>query len=125
MTAILVADNDPDINELLGHLLRSEGCRVDGVRDGEAALARIHQGGIDWLVCDLDMPRLDGLGLLQRLAEQLPSPPRTIVISGYLDAAIEERLRDFPFVESSWRKPFDILEFASALGVRAGADGGR
>ena len=72
------------------------------------------------LVCDLDMPRVPGIEVLEWLALQ-PHAPAAVVVSGYVDAAVVERLRRLPCVRSVQRKPFDLMAFAAlvrALAVR-------
>jgi CheY-like chemotaxis protein len=70
-------------------------------------------GSVDLLVCDLDMPRVDGHGVLAELA-RAATQPSVFVVSGYLDPREEERLRGYPFVRAIYEKPFDVLEFAEA-----------
>ena len=60
------------------------------------------------------MPGPSGLEVLESL-RGLARPPRSIVISGFLDTAIEARLRTMPFVDEVMRKPFDLLVFAGVV----------
>lgn len=108
---VLIADNDTAVNSLLTAILTDKGLHCVSVFDGEEALARLHEGGIDVLVTDLDMPKLDGRQLLGRLAEIDPQPA-TLVISGYLDAVAEDQLRQYAAVRQVLRKPFDVMQFA-------------
>ena len=123
---VLIADNDVAVNALLTDILCDRGLHCESVHDGEQALARLRRGGIDVLVTDLDMPNLDGQGLFEHLPEIDP-PPDTVVISGYLDRAVEETLDALPLVRHIFRKPFDVHEFAAVVfGIanrRAGSDG--
>jgi DNA-binding response OmpR family regulator len=57
----LVAEDDPDIVELLSHYLKQDGWDVDAVGDGRQALAHARDGGYQLLVLDLQLPGLDGL----------------------------------------------------------------
>jgi DNA-binding NtrC family response regulator len=108
---VLIADNDTAVNSLLTAILTDKGLHCVSVFDGEEALARLHEGGIDVLVTDLDMPKLDGRQLLGRLAEIDPQPA-TLVISGYLDTVAEDQLRQYAAVRQVLRKPFDVMQFA-------------
>ena len=54
--------------------------------------------------------------------QDLPNPPKSVVISGYLDQAIEQRLLSLPFVMKVMRKPFDLLVFAALVRRLAGAE---
>ncbi len=111
---VLIADNDAPVNSLLQSILAEQGLDCIGVHDGEAALQRLREGGIGVLVTDLDMPKLDGRQLLDRLADLDPAPP-TLVISGYLDSEVEAALRRHPSVCDVLRKPFDVVAFASQV----------
>lgn len=64
---ILVADDSPEIRELLFEAFSSIGCAVTCVRDGLEALACLQTEPYDLLITDYRMPRLDGLALLRRL----------------------------------------------------------
>lgn len=66
---ILLAEDDQDIVRLLTRHLRLEGFEVVHALDGEEALAIFPTSGASLLVSDVDMPRLDGLGLLRALRE--------------------------------------------------------
>ena len=71
---------------------------VDEAGDGLAAVDRVRAGGIDVVVMDVRMPRLDGVGATERIAA-LPDPPRVLLLT-----------------------TFDLDEYAYA-GLRAGAAG--
>ncbi|MBM3992401.1 MAG: sigma-54-dependent Fis family transcriptional regulator [Planctomycetes bacterium] len=88
---VLVVDDDGDIRLSLEMMLQYEGFEVWTAKDGEEALARIGreaQSGraADLVLCDVKMPRLDGPGLLDRLAEHIGAPS-VIMISGHGDIA--------------------------------------
>ncbi|MCB9889740.1 MAG: response regulator [Planctomycetes bacterium] len=126
---VLIADNDPAVNSLLVEVLKSQGLHCESVFDGGAAWQRVIAGGVAVLVTDLDMPEVDGRELVQRIAG-LPDPPRTLVVSGYLDAQLEQELRSNGVLHVL-RKPFDVMEFAERVrgalkhaGARASDTGG-
>lgn len=123
-TRILVADNDPDVAALLVDVLRMYGVEPDVVTDGRAAVERLRAEQFDLLVCDLDMPELDGEGVVKALAT-VAHPPQTYVISGYIDDATLQRLRQSPHVLGVLRKPFDVIEFARDACAQAGQAAGR
>ncbi len=88
-TVVLVVDDDPDIRLALEMLLGYEGYGVWTAKDGEEALARLEaeaqkgrRPGV--VLTDLKMPRLDGLGLLERIRARSDGPP-VILISGHGD----------------------------------------
>lgn len=111
---VLIADNDCSVSSLLAEVLQRRGVEVRQVFDGEAARDLVQTLAVRVLVCDLDMPRLSGLELLEGLPQD-PRSPRVVVVSGYLDSVILERLRRLPNVLEVLRKPFDLLDFAERV----------
>jgi two-component system, NtrC family, nitrogen regulation response regulator NtrX len=89
---VLVVDDDADIRLALEMLLQYEGFEVWTAKDGAEALARLdaeeargRRAGV--VLTDLKMPRLDGMGLLEKIRERA-SPPPVVLISGHGDIAI-------------------------------------
>ena len=72
---VLVADNDPGVNGLLREVLGRSGLHTAAVEDGAAALAFIEGHRVSLLVCDLDMPKMGGEEVLEKLADRADSPP--------------------------------------------------
>jgi len=58
---LVVADDDRLTREVLAKVLTSRGFRVDTVPDGQAAVERVGQGGVDLVLLDVLMPRMTGL----------------------------------------------------------------
>lgn len=114
MTSVLIADNDSSVSALLTQVLQRCGLSVAHAYDGEVARAMAREPGLRVMVCDLDMPRASGLDVLESLLD-LPAPPSCIVISGYLDPAVHQRLQALPYVREVLRKPFDLLVFAARV----------
>ena len=84
---ILVVDDEPDVEALILQKFRQK--IKDGAisflfaRDGLEALAAVEaNSAIDLVVTDINMPRMDGLSLLQKLQE---SEVSTIIVSAYGD----------------------------------------
>src|SRR5215217_2882562 len=90
MTAtILVVDDEPDLEELVLQKFRRQ------IREGSVAFVFAHDGiealksiedhpGVDMVVSDINMPRMDGLSLLQKLQEA-DDKKSTIIVSAYGD----------------------------------------
>lgn len=77
MRRILIADPDLSFRESLCETLGQEGCEVEGVGEGEAALEAIKRGDLDFILAEVDLPGLSGLDLLQQ-AQGLS--PQTLVL---------------------------------------------
>jgi len=69
---ILVVDDDPAIREVLAEGLSECGYRCETAEDGRAALDRLRRAPCDLLISDIDMPRLDGVGLLREVRALAP-----------------------------------------------------
>ena len=67
MTSVLLAEDDPAISEPLARALRREGYEVDVAADGPETLEAAKNGGIDLIVLDIGLPRLDGLEVCRRI----------------------------------------------------------
>jgi DNA-binding NtrC family response regulator len=74
---ILVVDDEPIIRESLGEFLTQEGFAVSASGSAEEALARAQATRFDLVLCDVQLPGIDGLELLHRL---LKISPDTFVI---------------------------------------------
>jgi two-component system response regulator MprA len=72
MTLILIADDEPHVVRVLQRALERAGYRVDAVADGAPALERIRAGHPDILITDIQMPRMSGEALCQRIQEEMP-----------------------------------------------------
>ena len=67
MSRILVADDDPVGRELIREILESQGYQVTEAGDGADALAAIQANAPDLVLLDIQMPVLDGFGVIQAL----------------------------------------------------------
>ena len=67
MSRIMVVDDEPDIAEMLGIILNSEGFDVDLVNHGEEVLAAFAGQPVDLVLLDLMLPGIDGVEVCRRL----------------------------------------------------------
>jgi adenylate cyclase len=119
MTArILVVDDEPDLEALLVQKFRRQiregGIKFLFARDGVEALARLEENrDVDLVVTDINMPRMDGLSLLQKLQES-EERLSTIIVSAYGDmvnirTAMNRGAFDF------LTKPIDFLDLEATI----------
>ena len=119
MTArILVVDDEPDLEPLILQRFRRQ--VSDGefsfsfADDGVNALAKLDNSpDIDMLLCDINMPRMDGLTLLGRLQER-EGHPATVIVSAYGDMANIRTAMNrgaFDFVT----KPIDFADLEATI----------
>jgi len=88
-TRILVVDDEPDLEALVlqkfRHQIRDKTVSFTFAHDGVEALAALKvNGDIDLVVTDINMPRMDGLSLLQKLQENEDNI-MTVIVSAYGD----------------------------------------
>ena len=78
----LVVDDDPFISEIVVSALRDAGLSlIETVGDGKSALENLLRHPVELLVCDLNMPGMDGIHLMSQLAT-FTLPPAIILLSG-------------------------------------------
>ncbi|HKA08625.1 MAG TPA: sigma-54 dependent transcriptional regulator [Gemmataceae bacterium] len=88
--AVLVCDDEPLIRDTLAEFLGHEGFDVEAVGTGEAAVARAAARFFDVVLCDVNLPGIDGIETLQRI---LTVNPETFVLLitayGTVESAVE------------------------------------
>lgn len=88
---VLVVDDSPVVRDLLAESLRAHGVKVLEAGDGEEGLVRLSEAGeITLLVTDIDMPKLDGIGLVKRVRAR-PGRRLPVVIVSMRASAEEQR----------------------------------
>ncbi len=105
---VLVVEDSPEVRRSMERLLGRLGYSTRSAEDGIAGLEALAQKVPDAVLCDLRMPRLDGIAFLGRVRERWPDLP-VIVMSGegrFEDAVAALKLGAWDYVE----KP--ILELA-------------
>lgn len=105
---ILVAEDEANLRLVLQKELQRQGHDVRVAPDGEAALRLLEESNVDVLLCDINMPRMDGLELLRRV-HMRPNPPEVIMLTGHatVETAIEAmKLGAYDYLS----KPYHINE---------------
>ncbi|TYO99941.1 two-component system response regulator PilR (NtrC family) [Geothermobacter ehrlichii] len=74
---ILIVDDEESMREFLGIMLSREGYDVESAQDGGQGIDMLRRGNFDLVITDIQMPRVDGFGVLKHVLEHLPE---TIVI---------------------------------------------
>jgi type IV pilus assembly protein PilB len=93
-TRILVADDDPQMRRLIKSVLQREGFDVLEAVDGLDALDAVERGGVDLVILDLEMPRLDGLGVLEELRAQIRTASLPVIVLTAQHGESEEKALD-------------------------------
>jgi len=95
---ILIVDDEPTIVDLVRIVLEAEGYSILAAANGEEALmlSRTFPGTIHLFLVDVDMPKLDGLQLRERLREERPAT-RVLLMSGRVPVAADQAFLPKPF----------------------------
>lgn len=106
MAKILVIDDEKAIRSTLKEILEFESHSVDLAEDGPTGIEMFGSGNYDIVLCDIKMPQMDGLEVLEKLQEQAADVP-VVMISGHgnIDTAVESIKKGaYDFIE----KPLDL-----------------
>jgi two-component system nitrogen regulation response regulator NtrX len=90
MADILIIDDERAIRKTLTEILSFEGYKIEEAADGEEGLKKFKEKAFDLVLCDIKMPKLDGIEFLQKAGEANPDIP-IIMISGHgnIETAVE------------------------------------
>ena len=111
---ILIVDDDAYIRDNLFDLLSDEGFKVTVARDGEESLKQLKTRRFDLLITDINMPRMDGIELMQKM-KKAGRKERIIVMTGKPAGYKKRKNGDMPPVFSQLRKPFHMKKFLEVV----------
>jgi len=106
MATILIVDDDRPIRSTLKEILEFEKFKVEDAEDGQMAISKVEKNDYDLILCDIKMPKMDGIEVLQKIQELKPHIP-VVMISGHGDietAVGAIKLGAFDFIA----KPLDL-----------------
>jgi len=114
MANLLVVDDEKNLRTVIQKEMSRQGHDVQCADDGEMAWEMMEERDFDILLCDINMPRLDGLGLLRRTREKCQNPPEVIMLTGQatVESAIEAmKLGAYDYLT----KPYRIAELSALV----------
>lgn len=90
MPSILIIDDEKSIRKTLNEILSFEGYKIDEAADGEEGLKKFREKNYDLVLCDIKMPKLDGIEFLEK-AKEINDEVPVIIISGHgnIETAVE------------------------------------
>ncbi len=90
MANILIIDDEKSIRKTLSEILTYEGYKVEEAADGAEGFKMYQGKAYDAVLCDIKMPKMDGLEFLEKAKEINPDVP-IIMVSGHgnIDTAVE------------------------------------
>ncbi|KXK01444.1 MAG: response regulator with CheY-like receiver, AAA-type ATPase, and DNA-binding domain [Acidobacteria bacterium OLB17] len=118
MSKLLVVDDEKNLRLVVQKEMTRQGHEVEVAEDGEAAWALIEEEDFDVILCDINMPRLDGVSLLRRTRELCQNPPEVIMLTGQatVETAIEAmKLGAYDYLT----KPYRIGELGALVEAAA------
>lgn len=114
-TRILTVDDSSSMRALLRRALTSQGFHVEQAEDGQAALEWLATNDVDLVITDINMPRLDGFGLIERLRAQPRHADQPILVLT-TESSDEKKARARAAGATGWIvKPFDPEKLVSAV----------
>jgi DNA-binding response OmpR family regulator len=110
---VLVIEDEPSMRKGLVHNLEYEGFEVRAASDGESGLTAARAGGVDAVILDVMLPRVDGFEVLRRLREAGFTAPVLLLTAKGLEA---DKLAGFKLGADDYiTKPFSILELVARV----------
>lgn len=106
MPKILIIDDEKSIRRALREILEYEKFEVEEAEDGPSGLEKLKEGGFDVALCDIKMPKMDGMEVLEKIQSDNIDVP-VVMISGHgnIDTAVEAIKKGaFDFIQ----KPLDL-----------------
>ncbi|NBC37533.1 response regulator [Novosphingobium sp. FSY-8] len=114
-TRILTVDDSASMRALLNHALSSQGFDVSQAEDGEVALEWLALNEVDVVITDINMPRLDGFGLIEKLRQGNRHRDRPILVLT-TESSEEKKARARQAGATGWIvKPFDPEKLVAAV----------
>jgi two-component system CheB/CheR fusion protein len=113
---ILVIEDDPELRDLLDHLLKDEGYRTAVVPHGAAALSLVAEGAIhpDLILTDFNLPNgMDGLQASAKLREKLHRKTPVIILTGDISTGTSREIALQNYVKLN--KPVKLKELTQVI----------
>ena len=112
---VLTVDDSASMRALLKNALTSRGFAVEQAEDGQEALEWLAANEADVIITDINMPRLDGFGLIEKLRDSSIHADRPILVLT-TESSDEKKRRARDAGATGWIvKPFDAEKLTTAL----------
>ena len=117
---IIVVDDEAGIRDLLSDALAEEGFKVTLAKDGQDSLKQMKNHRFDLLITDINMPKLDGVGLLKKMKKE-GRKERVIIMSGepFDESSIK---KEIPQVLVQLKKPFHMNHLLKVVSSALGSE---
>ena len=113
--SVLTVDDSASMRALLRAALTANGFNVSQAEDGQEALEWLASNEVDVVITDINMPRLDGFGLIEKLRTTALHADRPILVLT-TESSDEKKARARNAGATGWIvKPFDAEKLTTAL----------
>ncbi len=121
MAKILIVDDEKSIRDALSDILTEENYEISTAENGEDGWDKLESEKIDLVLCDIKMPKMDGMELLSKAAEEGVDVPFVMISAhGTIDTAVEATKKGaYDFIQ----KPPDLNRIL--VTVRNGIESGK
>jgi len=113
---ILIIDDEKNMRHMLQVMLGREGYRTDAAADGMEGLSKLDEQDFDFILCDIKMPRMDGLAFLKEARKKYPEKT-FIMMSAYgtIDTALEAiKLGAYDYIAKPFKSDEALLTLKKA-----------
>ena len=120
LASILVVDDEPIMQEILGDFLREEGYSIDIAGSGEEGVDLAQKSSYDCAIVDLMMPGIDGIETMQKLREIDTSLP-VIMVTAFasVESAVEAMKRGaFEYITKPFKNDEVLVVLQKAIRTR-------
>ena len=115
MHSILAVDDSPSMRSLVSLVLERAGFNVVLAEDGQEALEYAELHSVDLVLTDINMPRLDGIGLIKEL-RQLPHYKFVPLLVLTTESGTEKKMEGKAAGATGWIvKPFDPAKLVGTI----------
>lgn len=120
---VLLVEDDENVRAALSREFRTRGYAVVEAADGCGALDVLAAVEADAVIADFDMPRMDGLELLQRVRLMRPEMVR-ILLTGRADVHLAARALNEGAADRFFLKPWNRVDITSVVAILTRSRGG-
>jgi two-component system response regulator AtoC len=113
---VLIVDDEMNMRHMLQVMLTKAGYMIETALDGEEALEKMNQNEFDCILCDLRMPKMDGMTFLKKAREKYPEQT-FIMMSAYgnIDNALEAmKLGAYDYISKPFKRDEVLLTLKKA-----------
>ena len=118
---ILIADDDPDLIDLLESYFTGGGFAVTAKVNGKDALQAAEEGKFDLVLLDVMMPYIDGYHVASEISSRLGAEAPKIIIMTSRDTASEKGIAMLSGASDVMQKPFSLEELDAKVKAALGS----